>query len=51
MKSNPYDASALGHGFNKPCPKCGKQVDRRQSPYEPIGFIDYCTCDRNKFNQ
>lgn len=43
---NPYDLSQLGMGFNQPCPKCGLQIDRRASPYEPIGFIKFCKCKR-----
>lgn len=45
-KVNPYDLSRLGMGFNQPCPKCGLEVDRRASPYEPVGFIRYCRCKR-----
>ena len=44
--TNPYDLSQLGMGFNQPCPKCGLQIDRRASPYEPVGFINYCRCKR-----
>jgi len=43
---NPYDLSRLGVGFNQPCPKCGLEIDRRASPYEPIGFTNYCKCKR-----
>jgi hypothetical protein len=43
---NPYDLSQVGMGFNQPCPRCGLQIDRRTSPYEPIGFINYCRCKR-----
>ena len=43
-KQSPYDLSQLGMGYNQPCPKCGKEIDRRASPYEPIGFKDYCNC-------
>ena len=43
---NPYDLNRLGMGFNQPCPKCGLQVDRRASPYEPVGFIKYCMCKK-----
>jgi hypothetical protein len=48
MKRNAYDLLQGFKGFNRPCPKCGKQIDRRSSPYEPIGFIEYCTCRRIK---
>jgi hypothetical protein len=41
---NPYDLGQLGMGYNQPCPRCGKGIDRRSSPYESIGFIDYCRC-------
>lgn len=41
---NPYDLNRLGMGFNQPCPKCGLQIDRRSSSYEPIGFVKYCKC-------
>jgi hypothetical protein len=43
---NPYDLNRLGMGFNQPCPKCGLEIDRRASPYEPIGFKNYCKCKR-----
>lgn len=43
-KDSPYDLSQGFKGFNRPCPRCGKQVDKRSSPYEPIGFIEYCMC-------
>ena len=43
---NPYDLNQLGMGFNQPCPKCGLEIDRRASPYEPIGFKNYCKCKR-----
>jgi hypothetical protein len=43
---NPYDLNRLGMGFNQPCPRCGLQIDRRASPYEPVGFIKYCMCKR-----
>ena len=39
-----YDLSRLGMGFNQPCPRCGLEVDRRSSPYEPIGAKRYCKC-------
>ena len=42
---NPYDLSQVGMGFNQPCSKCGLPIDRRASPYEPIGFIRYCRCN------
>jgi hypothetical protein len=45
-KENPYDLSDGFKGFNQPCPKCGLQIDRRASPYEPVGFINYCKCKR-----
>ena len=48
---NPYDCSRLGCGFNQPCPRCGKQIDRRTSAYEAIGAIDYCTCNRQKMKK
>lgn len=41
---NPYDCSQLGMGANQPCPRCGRAIDRRSSPYEPVGFIQYCYC-------
>jgi len=44
---NPYDLSRVGMGFNQPCPKCGLEIDRRASPYEPVGFKKYCRCKRN----
>lgn len=47
-RKNPYDLSRLGMGFNQPCPKCGKEIDKRTSPYEPIGMIKYCKCRRNE---
>jgi hypothetical protein len=43
-KRNPYDLGQLGMGFNQPCPKCGLEIDRRASPYEPVGFKNYCRC-------
>ena len=43
---NPYDLGQLGMGFNQPCPKCGLEIDRRASPYEPVGFKKYCRCKR-----
>ena len=46
MTRNPYDLNRLGVGFNQPCKKCGKEIDRRSSPYEPTGMIDYCKCNR-----
>ena len=46
-EQNPYDLNQLGMGYNQPCPKCGKEIDRRSSPYEPTGFIDYCNCKKN----
>ena len=45
---NPYDLIRLGMGFNQPCRRCGKEIDRRSSPYEPIGMIDYCKCNRKR---
>lgn len=39
-----YDLSQLGMGFNQPCPRCGKAIDRRTSPYEPCGLKEYCRC-------
>lgn len=44
--SNPYDLGQLGMGFNQPCPKCGLEIDRRASSYEPVGFKNYCKCKR-----
>lgn len=44
---NPYDLNQLGMGFNQPCSKCGLEIDRRASPYEPVGFNNYCKCKRN----
>lgn len=43
---NPYDCSQLGIGANQPCSNCGKQIDKRNSPYEPFGFIKYCKCKK-----
>jgi len=43
---NPYDLNELGIGYNQPCPKCGLPIDKRSSPYEPVGFIRYCNCNR-----
>ncbi len=43
---NPYNLNRLGVGYNQPCPKCGLPIDRRTSPYEPVGFIKYCRCRR-----
>lgn len=45
-KVNPYNLNRLGVGFNQPCPKCGLEIDRRTSPYEPVGFVKYCSCRR-----
>jgi len=45
-KENPYDLSSGFKGFNQPCPKCGLPIDRRASPYEPVGFVKYCKCKR-----
>jgi hypothetical protein len=42
---NPYDLSQLGMGLNQPCPRCGLEIDRRSSPYEPIGFKKFCSCN------
>jgi len=39
-----YDLNQLGMGYNQPCPTCGKEIDKRSSPYEPTGFNDYCKC-------
>lgn len=44
--NNPYDLSGIGKGFNQPCPRCGLEIDRRVSCYEPIGFKQYCNCNR-----
>lgn len=44
IERNPYDLGQLGMGFNQPCPKCGLEIDRRSSAYEPIGFVNYCRC-------
>ena len=46
--NNPYDLSQLGMGFNQPCKRCGLEIDRRSSPYEPIGFKKYCKCKRRR---
>jgi ssDNA-binding Zn-finger/Zn-ribbon topoisomerase 1 len=47
-KENPYDLNDGFKGFNVPCPKCGKKIDRRSSPYEPIGCVDYCKCRKTR---
>lgn len=43
--NSPYDLSQLGMGFNQPCPRCGLEVDRRSSSYEPIGLKNFCSCN------
>ena len=45
IKINPYDLNRLGVGFNQPCFKCELKIDRRSSPYQPIGFKKYCKCN------
>ena len=43
---NPYDLNSLGTGFNQPCQKCGLEIDKRTSSYQPIGVKNYCKCKR-----
>lgn len=44
VRHSPYDLNQLGMGYNQPCPRCGKAIDRKASSYEPVGFVDYCKC-------
>jgi hypothetical protein len=43
--NNPYDLNQLGMGYNQPCPRCGLEIDRRSSSYEPVGFKKFCCCN------
>ena len=45
--SNPYDLNNVGIGYNQPCKKCGKVIDKT-SGYEPIGYTKYCKCKKKK---
>lgn len=42
-----YDLNRLGVGFNQPCKRCGLGKDRRTSGYEPIGFQNFCKCNKS----
>jgi len=48
---NPYDLGRPGAGFNRPCPFCGREIDRRAGPYEPIGTKIFCKCRRKTTNE
>ena len=45
---SPYDLNRIGVGYNQRCQKCGLAVDKRTSPYEPVGFVNYCKCKKRK---
>lgn len=45
---NAYDLNRLGVGYNQRCPKCRLEIDKRSTPYEPVGFKKYCKCKYNR---